>query len=682
MTRDEAKTEILRRIDCRDYLEKSKGSLYCCPFCRSGHGNDGTGALQYYPETNTCFCRGQGCQDNSKDRKGMKYDVLDLIQRSQGLDYNGALQYGAAQLNITIDGTPATATRSAQEEREKQKVHKPSQEQEKQEKQKNVDYTAYYEECRENLDIDAAVSYLTGRGISLDTAKKYGLGYDPYSDPANAPGTPSTSRKKYPTERIIIPTCKSHYVARAIRPNVSYRKMNSAGDTPGIFNEAALYDTAQAVFVTEGVFDALSIIEAGAPAIAICSTTRAKNLLDQLATHRTTAALILAFDNDHAGRTATELMEKGLDRLGIFHTTADICNGNGDPNDALIADRDRFISDVQDNYHRAIEQRAREDEERRQRTGDSMVDSFLLAVQTRKYEPVPTGITSIDAAIGGGFIRGQLILLGAPPAAGKTSLAQWIFEAMAANGNQVIYLNLEMSREQMIARSISRIVAQQERETITATKILQGYSWTDSEKIAVLRAAETYKAEIAKNIIYNPPEVTANLDTILDYIEREAVRAEAYGNPAPCVVVDYLQIIRGREREDDVATIKRAMEQLKDFAIRHNTFCFIVMANNRISNRTGDVTMESGRDSSALEYTADLQLGLAYTKCMKQYGNKNKDELTPEEKRFLTLKITKGRWGGDGHAHLKFDGATMSYIQLSDDEADYLLEAKTTAKRR
>ena len=137
---------------------------------------------------------------------------------------------------------------------------------------------------------------------------------------------------------------------------------------------------------------------------------------------------------------------------------------------------------------------------------------------------------------------------------------------------------------------------------------------------------------------------------------------------APCVVLDYLQILRGREREDDIAIIKRAMGSLKDFAIKHDTFVFVIMANNRAANRSGDVTMESGRDSSALEYGADIQLGLAYTYCLKKYGGKSKDDLTPEEMKFLTLKITKGRWGGPGtDVNLYFDGETMSYTQTAGD---------------
>ena len=55
MDRETARQEIRRLVNCTQYLEKSKGRQYCCPFDNrnSGHGEHGTGAVKYYPKTNT-----------------------------------------------------------------------------------------------------------------------------------------------------------------------------------------------------------------------------------------------------------------------------------------------------------------------------------------------------------------------------------------------------------------------------------------------------------------------------------------------------------------------------------------------------------------------------------------------------------------------------------------------------
>lgn len=169
-----------------------------------------------------------------------------------------------------------------------------------------------------------------------------------------------------------------------------------------------------------------------------------------------------------------------------------------------------------------------------------MVDAFLQAVQTRKYEPMPTGITDIDRAIGGGFIRQQLVLLGAAPGAGKTALAQWIFEGMAKRGTACVYLNLEMSREQILARSFARLAARRGHK-IRTTTILQGYNWTDEQRAAIMDAAGEYRDTIAPRMIYNPDGVTANLDAYLP-ISKQKRSGQKSRNAAPCVVLDYRKL--------------------------------------------------------------------------------------------------------------------------------------------
>ena len=98
MDRETARQEIRSRISCKDYLTKSKSGLYCCPFCRSGTGSHGTGALKVY-DTNTWTC-------HSCKRSG---DVIDLYQQATGADYNTALSLLADEIGVTIDPYRPTA---------------------------------------------------------------------------------------------------------------------------------------------------------------------------------------------------------------------------------------------------------------------------------------------------------------------------------------------------------------------------------------------------------------------------------------------------------------------------------------------------------------------------------------------------------------------------------------------
>ena len=125
----------------------------------------------------------------------------------------------------------------------------------------------YFAECRARLHDPAAVSFLSGRGISVETAESCGLGFDPRADPAGS--------HRY-CARIVIPTNRFHYVARSIEPHTqsTYRTLNNKGAAPDLFNRQALYTPGdEPVFVTEGAFDALSIIEAGGSAVALNSAS-------------------------------------------------------------------------------------------------------------------------------------------------------------------------------------------------------------------------------------------------------------------------------------------------------------------------------------------------------------------------------------------------------------------------
>lgn len=506
--------------------------------------------------------------------------------------------------------------------------------------------------------------YLLSRGLSVETMERFKLGYDGRGHFVTIPYNPQGS----------------YYGQRSTVPEAAQKHNNLKGVQIPLFNAAALY-AADVCFVVESPLCAISIAQAGGAAVAISGTSGGERLIAQLKKKPTKAALVLCLDNDKAGYKATDEIGARLEEIGAYcvNGTAAIMGEEQDPEKAEyrkdpneVLQRSgpdalrQAVEETAEETRRQHEMTAQEAErERQERTGAGMVDSFLQDIQSRKYEPIPTGITDIDSAIGGGFIRQQLILLGAAPGAGKTALAQWIFEGMAKRGTSCVYLNLEMSREQILARSFSRIAAANGSK-IYPTTILQGYKWTEEQRAAILEAADEYKTTIAPRMVYNPDGVTANLDSIIAYIEAEAQRAEKAEMPAPCVVLDYLQIVGGQPGEDAAAIIKRAVMALKEYAMRHNTIVFVIIAHNRPSNSSGKVTMESGRDTSALEYSADLQLALTFTKCLKRDGIKGKqpDELTPDEKKEITLIIVKGRFGGMGReVDLHFNGETMTYTQ-------------------
>lgn len=641
--------EAINRRPLTDFikLEPSKGGLYICPLCGSGTGAHRTGALSIRKTDNrvTCFA-GQCFGDKGED-------TLGALRRI----YNGKSE--AEIFSLCGYQLDESETQAKEPEQKKKPEEKP---------RDTPNFKEQIDRFADALPGSEGESYLKGRGLTAETMRRFHLGYDGQRHCVTIPYNPKGS----------------YYSTRSTRPDERAHS-NLKGVPMPLFNAAALY-SGETCFVVESPLCAISIEQCGLSAVALSGTGGKARLLDQLRKKPTTAALILCLDNDDAGRKAAEDLGPKLEELGMFcvNGTSAVLGEERDsgkecfrkdPNEILQKDGTEALRQaVMETAEETIRQRTMtsqaEDEDRQERMGEASIDSFLEVIQTRKYEPIPTGIRDIDQAIGGGLIRQQVILLGAAPGAGKTALAQWIFETMAEDGRaDIMYLNLEMSRDQVLARSISR-VAKKNGLKIKPVEVLQGYAWDRDQRATVIAACDLYRRTIARHLAYNPDGLSADLDTILAFMEREAARTEAAGKYAPIWVIDYLQIVKGGPREDAVETIKRAMISFKSYAVRHNSIVFVIMANNRDSNKSGDVTMESGRDTSALEYSADLQLGLAFTRCLDRPGQerKRKEELDHDDKAFKTLKITKGRFGGeDTEVDLFFNGESMTYTQIHPD---------------
>lgn len=252
------------------------------------------------------------------------------------------------------------------------------------------------------------------------------------------------------------------------------------------------------------------------------------------------------------------------------------------------------------------------------RSSVELFDSFMEKIQTDVYKPIPTGMAAFDGLLRGGIPRQAVVILLAAPAAGKTTLAQQIFEAAATHGTDVIYLNLEMSREQLLARSLSRMI-HKEGGNISADEVMEGYNWTEAQRRFIEAAAARYRAEIAPHMDYNPDGCGADLDSIMEMLNRAGDTARAAGKPAPAICLDYLHLVRVQEARGDLQEmIKIIMGRLKAWAIQYDSYVFAISATNRTTNNSGKISLYSGRDSSNLEYGADIVLSLNYREIHEQ----------------------------------------------------------------
>ena len=651
--RKEMEDYIRDNLDCRQFLTASrKGGrdMYNCPVCGSGTGPKGTGACKLYP-SNRWKCHACGASG----------DVIDLLQMAHHEGFTEALKEGAKMLGVELP--PVEVEPAADQQHPDGQSHADPEPQ--------ADYSDYYQACQKMLaNSPAAREYLEKRGISLETAQQAGIGFDPQADPANMPGeTDFTKKHPHPWPRLIIPVTQSHYIARAILPTEpGLAKINSKGSHPAIFNAAAIWPANEGtiVFVCEGWADALSLAEIGQPAIALNSKSNGKMLLDALKDKPTSAKFVISFDNDVNPVTAASTdaaarkLANDLGSIGVKAIVYKVQGKHHDVNDCLT---EGGREELENNAAAAMYEVNRD-----------YVSDFLEKIQTEAYKPTATGLPFFDDLLGGGIIQQSLLLLLAAPGAGKTTLCQQIAEGMALKGKDVIYLNFEMSREQMLAKAISARTCQKGFH-VSATQVMQGYKWNEKQREAILAEVKAYRQESFPHIQYNTGTNCSTAKSLQAYLDKIGTAARREGRNGPAVVLDYLQLMISDAGEDQQTTIKETVMLLKDYARQYNTFVIGIVATNRESNKSGVISLTSGRDSSNIEYTADIQLSLNYedidSGMVKPDDVRAVAELQRQPLRNMILRVLKNRFAMPGkEARVYFNAADNLFLEMGKTEGD------------
>ena len=91
---------------------------------------------------------------------------------------------------------------------------------------------------------------------------------------------------------------------------------------------------------------------------------------------------------------------------------------------------------------------------RRRAAGAAAVEPVSLAAVTLPDETrTPTGVAEFDRVLGGGLVRGSVVLVGGDPGTGKTTLLTQVGDRVARAGGQVLYVTAEESVRQTKLRA-------------------------------------------------------------------------------------------------------------------------------------------------------------------------------------------------------------------------------------
>ncbi|MBO4779256.1 MAG: toprim domain-containing protein [Selenomonadaceae bacterium] len=560
------------------FTKEAKKGGYICPVCGNGSGEDGTGVKLIKGQSFRYKCF-------KCDTSG---DVINFYAAEHHIDNREAILQVCALYGLEVPTKKfkkvshihrriSSNTESAKNKAETEIIAN--------------DIVLAASHLRET-------DYFSKRGISYETAEKYHCGYiEQWTHP-----TKRGANNIFPSPRVIIPTSTESYVARSTDDNKIPKMKAGAGN---IFNIDILKSSRQNVVVVEGEFDALSIIEAGNDAIALGSTSNVDKLIDWLREKniRTHLPLVLSLDADEVGQKATDKLADALRNMRIqFYSVNLIVEGCKDQNESLVKFRDSFFQIVADipNKVNQLQQQARF-----KLTDFAKIDKWEKNIRTGR-KAISTGWDSLDKALDSGLYEGLYVIPGTP-GTGKTALALQMAFQIAQQQQDVLYISMEMGEEEIYERHISRISYQlfwhDEKNRHKAKTV---HSMIQEGK-TVAQAREIFK-KVAPYLRTECSVGTIDADDIRNIVEIYKYEL----NSLPVVFIDYLQILKAHDAHmTDKQAVDYNVLRLKQLSRDFKIPVVILSSMNRMSY-SDVISMVALKESGAIEYTADVCLGLQH----------------------------------------------------------------------
>ena len=285
-------------------------------------------------------------------------------------------------------------------------------------------------------------------------------------------------------------------------------------------------------------------------------------------------------------------------------------------------------------------------------TGAFRLSGFLSSIHgSGAAEAIPSGFADLDEFLDGGFFAG-LYILGAISSLGKTTFLLQTADQIAAAGTDVLYFSLEMSAEELIAKSISRQTYLLCNDNTKIAKTVRGITtksrytaYSPDELKLIDRAVLAYQNYAGKLYYY---EGIGNIGA--EEIRKKTEEHIRLTGRTPVVMIDYLQIMAPYDmRASDKQNTDKAILELKRMSRDCRLPVFVISSLNRESYSIGEIEMRAFKESGAIEYGSDVLMGLQVQGMDEKQDNQKK--ITQEKQhaiRNVEVKILKNRNGQTG----------------------------------
>lgn len=254
---------------------------------------------------------------------------------------------------------------------------------------------------------------------------------------------------------------------------------------------------------------------------------------------------------------------------------------------------------------------------------------------------ISTSLRYLDE-LNGGFRPGQLVLIGARPAVGKSAFMGRIAVMAARSGKRCGIITLEMDSKDVFARMVSF------NRDIDFYQLDRNEFYSDAERQAAFQAISD----------------TANLplhfsDTA--QVSMRDIRAKAEKlkrrHGIDILFIDYLQLVApdpGKQaiREQEVAKISLGSKRLA----RELEIPVVMLVQLNRQADAEEPKLKHLRESGSLEQDADIVMML----------HRDADSEDTAVKSDATLFVRKWRNGSEAKIKLRFEGARMKFVELGE----------------
>ncbi|MBQ6414435.1 replicative DNA helicase [Candidatus Saccharibacteria bacterium] len=257
-----------------------------------------------------------------------------------------------------------------------------------------------------------------------------------------------------------------------------------------------------------------------------------------------------------------------------------------------------------------------------------------------------TGFRDIDKKTAG-FQKGDLIIVGARPAMGKTTFAQNLaYNIASINNKGVLFFSMEMAANEIVDRMISDV------------------SGVDNWKMRTGNLSDEEFQKIG--------EALSEMDEIPIYIDdtssmtimelRNKARRAMHDHDIGIVIVDYLQLIQGSDRYrgqrvQEVTEISRGLKILAR-ELEIPVVALAQLSRNVTGRDDPRPVLSDLRESGSIEQDADLVMFLH----RPDYYRQNDDNY--EETHITELLIAKHRHGAVGKIELYFHPELLRFMSI------------------